>query len=395
MRIFNNVFDKKYLKIASYVGITAIITFLLILLIYRTGPTFSRILQLFLAVLKPLIVGGDICYLLTPFVRFFDKKLQSKFSGKTWTRTLSVIFCLLIIFGAGAAFITLLIISMTKSLSVLDFGTFSYLYHNTKTDFGDLFTQFQNILGDQGIDLHSIGKKVARHLTSFLSTTASTLSTLLFGFIFGVYFLIDGDNIGRYWSNAVKTIYSAKTIRVMKELLNDADRCFSGYIRGQVIDALLVGASVSIVFSLIGMPHAVTIGILTGIGNLIPYFGPVIGFLSVIIINLIQFDFKMILMGVAVLIAVMFIDSNFINPRLLAGTIQVHPLLVVASLLAGGAIGGIAGMLISVPCGAFLKLQFDKYLSWREARKRLLSEETGSTNGEAEDETISASEESA
>lgn len=54
------------------------------------------------------------------------------------------------------------------------------------------------------------------------------------------------------------------------------------------------------------------------------------------------------------------------NARLLAGAIQIHPLLVIASLLAGGAVGGILGMLLAVPVGAFIKLQFEKWLAKKE-----------------------------
>jgi len=62
----------------------------------------------------------------------------------------------------------------------------------------------------------------------------------------------------------------------------------------------------------------------------------------------------------------MFVDGNIINPRLLSDNIEVHPLLVVAALLAGGAIGGIVGMLIAVPSAAFIKLQFDKFIESKE-----------------------------
>ena len=70
----------------------------------------------------------------------------------------------------------------------------------------------------------------------------------------------------------------------------------------------------------------------------------------------------MLIIGIIIIMVIMFIDGNIINPRLLAGTINVHPLLVIASLLAGGAIGGILGMIVAVPCGAFIRLRFEKGL---------------------------------
>jgi predicted PurR-regulated permease PerM len=74
----------------------------------------------------------------------------------------------------------------------------------------------------------------------------------------------------------------------------------------------------------------------------------------------------MLALGLVVLQIIMMIDGNIINPRLLAGSIKVHPLLVVASLLAGGAIGGLLGMLLAVPTGAFIRMQFEKWLAKKE-----------------------------
>ena len=131
-------------------------------------------------------------------------------------------------------------------------------------------------------------------------------------------------------------------------------------------DAILVGAVVSIVFSFMKMKYALVIGLLAGIGNLIPYVGPALGYISVILVNLIAGDFRMLVIGLVVLEVIMLIDGNIINPRLLAGTIKVHPLLVIASLLAGGAIGGLLGMLLAVPTGAFIRMQFEKWLAKKE-----------------------------
>ena len=66
--------------------------------------------------------------------------------------------------------------------------------------------------------------------------------------------------------------------------------------------------------------------------------------------------------GLVVIAVVMFVDANVINPKLLSDNVEVHPLLVVTALIAGGAIGGIAGMLIAVPTAALIKMQFDRAL---------------------------------
>ena len=120
---------------------------------------------------------------------------------------------------------------------------------------------------------------------------------------------------------------------------------------------------VAISLLIIRVPYAVVIGLLTGFGNLIPYVGPVIGFGSLVIICLSEGSLMHLVLGGIVLALVMAIDGNIINPKLLSNNVEIHPVLVVVALLAGGNIGGLVGMLVAVPCAALLKLQFDKYIA--------------------------------
>ena len=118
------------------------------------------------------------------------------------------------------------------------------------------------------------------------------------------------------------------------------------------------------------------IGICIGFGNLIPYFGPILGYAAVVIVCLPSGNITKMLIGLAIIAIIMFVDGNIINPRLLSENVDVHPLLVVAALLGGGVLGGIAGMLIAVPTAALLKLQFDRYLKKLEGERESEGSET-------------------
>ena len=187
---------------------------------------------------------------------------------------------------------------------------------------------------------------------------------MLFAIIFSVYFLYD-DSIATYWSGVVDAFSSAETRAKIAAFAVDADRVFSGYIRGQSMDALLVGVMVSIAMLIARIPYALVIGILTGIGNLVPYVGPVVGFGSLIIVSLAEGSISKLIIGAVILAAVMFIDGNVINPKMLSSNVEVHPVLVIVALIAGGNIGGVVGMLVAVPVAALLKLQFEKYVEKR------------------------------
>ena len=123
--------------------------------------------------------------------------------------------------------------------------------------------------------------------------------------------------------------------------------------------------SVSLVLSLLDIKYSVFIGVMTGIGNVIPYAGPFVAYVLTTSICLIQGDMNKLVLSVVAMFIIQTIDGNVVNPRLLGTKIHIHPLLVIISLLIGGAIGGIAGMILAVSCGALIKRYFERFVDFR------------------------------
>lgn len=363
MKKLRELLDPVYTKKAIYAGVTAIITVIILAILYVSKGIWGTVWNLISAIFKPLILGGIFCYLLMPMVDFFDEKLK-KIRKKEWkSRGLAVLISLLIVFVIITSIFAVIIWTMTKQLKMVDFSSIVGMFEGAQSDMEGLIEQVETYFTKLGIDVPAIGTKV----TGVATGIAGGISSLFFGLIVAVYFLIDGKNIGSYWKKVGEITLSEERMEKMKGLGQEADLCFSGYIRGQAIDALIVGTVASIALILVKMPYAFLVGLIIGIGNMIPYVGPIMGYGAVILINVTQFNLRMLIIGLIIIAVIMFIDGNILNPKLLAGAIKVHPLLVVISLLAGGAIGGIVGMLIAVPTGAFVKLQFEKWIANREA----------------------------
>ena len=362
-RLFRDL-DPKYVKICTYASLTVIITTIIMLLLYLTGGFWKTLWSLFTAVLRPVLIGGIFSYLLSPMVGWIEGVLAKK-KKTSWARILAVIISFLIVLGAVGLIVFLIAATMYKSAASLDISVIIEFFRDTQESFTDLIEMIESALSESGLSVSTISSIVS----AVMNGVKNFATGLLFGIIFSIYFLLDNGSIAAYWKRALRLTAGDKADDGLEELFTDADRVFSGYLRGQFLDAAVVGTVSSIVLLLAGIPSAVMVGVLTGLGNLIPYIGPVVGFITLIIVCLPTAAWGKLVTGVICLALVMFIDSNVINPKLLSSSIKIHPLLVVAALIGGGAIGGFLGMIVAVPTAALLKIQFDRYLDKREKEK--------------------------
>ena len=363
-------FDQKYLRICLYAGVTVVLTVAAIMILSYSGPFWSTMWEMFKTVLKPVLTGTIICYMFLPFVEKIETLISKK--NTKWRRPAAVaIFyvALLIIVVLVLITIGFVVKGGLEGLGTLSLESIeNYIY--------SLHDQFASEFGELEAKLREIKLPIGKagdFVTGLINAISGFFSGLVFGIIFSIYFMLDGDNIIDFWKRIYLILAGEKAMNVVTELGRDANRAFSGYIRGQFIDALLVGVLSSIALFIAGVPYAVVIGVLIGIGNMIPYVGPIVGYVAVAVICLIMGQIDKLIIGIIIVAVLMFVDGNIINPRLLSDNIDVHPLLVISALLAGGAVGGLVGMLIAVPAAAFVKLQLDKYLDARE--KALLEEE--------------------
>ena len=355
--------DPKYLKVCTYAAATVILVVITIMILAYSGGFWHTLWTMFTAMLKPIIIGSVICYLFLPLIKKIENMLSKE--EKPWRRTAAVA----IFYGVIALILLLLILVLffalkggIDSIREMDFKAISDFVVSITHRFSSELKAIEEKLATSTLPIGKVGDILA----GFIGGIANIFSSLLFGVIFSIYFMIDEEHLGSYWVRALELIAGEKTKKDLKFFAADADRVFSGYIRGQFIDALIVGISSSIVLSIAGVPYSILIGVLIGIGNLIPYVGPVVGYGAVIIICLLLGQFDKMVIGILIIAVLMFVDGNIINPRLLSDNVEVHPALVIAALLAGGAIGGFVGMLVAVPVAALLKLQFDRYLEKKE-----------------------------
>lgn len=135
------------------------------------------------------------------------------------------------------------------------------------------------------------------------------------------------------------------------------DAVFRLYIRGQLLVTLIVGLLISIGLALMGFEIAFFLGMLAGIFNLIPYFGPVMGAIPVIIFALLKSPWHVVYV-ILLFFAINQLEVMYLAPKIIGGSLGLHPLVVVYLVLAGGKVFGLWGMIFAVPLGTLLMIIF-------------------------------------
>jgi predicted PurR-regulated permease PerM len=170
--------------------------------------------------------------------------------------------------------------------------------------------------------------------------------------IIAFYLLVDLPHIRRVAESLVPEHRKREVLLVGRRLNN----AISGYFRGQLFVAAIVGTLASIGLAVIDLPFWLVVGMIAGIFNMIPMIGPWIGAIPGVIIALTTRDFSTALWVVAIMAGVQQIDNHFISPVVMQRTVKLHPAVVMLTLLAGGTLGGFFGLLLAVPTVAVLKV---------------------------------------
>ena len=147
-----------------------------------------------------------------------------------------------------------------------------------------------------------------------------------------------------------------------------ADGIFSGFVRGKLLDSLIIGILCLIGCTILGMPYAPLVSLIVGVTNVIPFFGPFMGAVPSAFLILLVSPKKCLFFVIFVIVLQQF-DGNILGPKILGDATGISSFWVVVAILVGGGFGGVLGMFLGVPVFACLQVLV-KYLVDRRLRRR-------------------------
>jgi len=352
-------------------GVIVFFTVSAILLFYDTlfGSHFLlNLLKQFVGALEPVLYGAFMAYLLAPVVNFFERTPSAQEARKQGRRAslgLRVISILLtwaiigvLLYLLGSVLVPELYKSIQQLVSNVETyyykvaGWITHLLENNPTvaewvasQMNTLYVKAENwVTGDllnQATVLMSV-------LSGSIFSIIGFFSDLLVGVIVSVYFLATKETLLAHARKVTYSLFSRERVYWILRGTCKVDDIFSGFVRGKLLDSLIIGILCFVGCSLLEMPYTPLVSVIVGITNVIPFFGPFLGAIPSAILILLASPIKMVYFSLFVLFLQQ-LDGNVIGPKILGDKTGLSSLWVIAAILVGGSFFGLVGMFFGVP----------------------------------------------
>ncbi|MBO5159390.1 MAG: AI-2E family transporter [Lachnospiraceae bacterium] len=327
--------------------------------------------------LMPFIIGCVMAYLIYPISQAITAYLD-KMTGDRFKRvTNSVgIFAGLIIFGIAIYLLLwMLLPQLVDSITSIVIGM-PGMVESLSEWIGTILSDNPKLQQAAGVALENSSTQLQNWFTQTLipkaqeiitSLSASVISVFwfLFDFVIGIivciYVLSSVDKLKRQAKMIVRAVAPQKYVDTIFEITYEMDQCFGGFIRGKLVDSLIIGILCFICVSLMDMPYPVLISTIVGVTNIIPFFGPFIGAIPSAILILTVSPIQALYFVIFIFILQQF-DGNILGPTILGQSTGLGSIWVLFSILVFGDLFGFVGMIIGVPTFAVIYYLISKYV---------------------------------
>ncbi len=368
---------KPYLLLITYAGIV-------FLVVTNLGGILGQISWI-TSVVRPFTFGLVIAFVLNRPFRMIRSRLYIPLLKKTGlsekkvssiSGILSILSVYFLLFFVTGLLISSVIPELISSIESFSGNMDAYLNLIT-TLISRIAVQFQldsevvKLLNTYWEDLLAgIGQMLNTllpALVSFSMGAATSIYNVFSGLIISVYLLTGKEKLILTFKKILYAFLPDRWADYVMHVGHVANRSFGGFLNGQIIDASIVGLLCFLGMSVMRMPYAMLSSVIVGVTNIIPYFGPIIGAVPGVVLLLLTNPIKAVLF-VVLIVCIQQIDGNFLSPRIVGSSIGVSGVWVLFSIIVGGKLFGIPGMVAGLPTFSVI------YVLVREqAHRRLLA----------------------
>ncbi|MEX0955655.1 MAG: AI-2E family transporter [Rhizobiaceae bacterium] len=333
-----------------------------------TAAIFIGFLYIFSSILLPFLAGIILAYFLDPVADWFERLGLSRLAA-----TIVILVGILLAFIVGmmivvpvlasqlADFISRLPDYFSRLQTLITQFDPGWLEENIGVDPASLRESLNSLLSQGTTFLASLFQSIWSSGKTLIDIAGLFVVTPVVAF----YMLLDWDRMVARIDSWVPRDH----VPTVRRLATDINRSTAGFVRGQGTVCLLLGVSYAIALTLVGLNFGLLIGLFAGLIGFIPYVGSLVGLVLSVGVALVQFwpEWQWVAVVAGIFFAGQMIEGNFLQPKLVGGSVGLHPVWLMFSLFAFGYLFGFVGLLIAVPAAAafavLVRFALERYLA--------------------------------
>ena len=308
----------------------------------------------FIGIVSPFAGGIVIAYVLDPMVKFFYTKL---FREKKKTRGFAILLAYLVAILLLVLLAWLVIPQIVDSIAMLFTNFPSYIQSiqdmlgMVQERFGVDLSSATKMLDDSEAmvkEIYSMASAAMPQIVASIGSVASNFVAIFTSIAASIYMLADKEHLLHQLRTLAHAFLPEKAAENTLRICHYANVNFTGFFVGKIIDSAIIGVITFVAMAILRLDFALLISVFIGITNIIPVFGPFIGAIPSIFILLLVDPIQAVIFGVLILV-IQQVDGNFIGPKILGSSIGISALWILFSIVVGGDLFGLVGMVVGVP----------------------------------------------
>lgn len=350
-----------------------------------------RVVGTIMDVMKPILYGFAIAFLLNPIVKKVDEKLVPVLKEKMvlekaqkLSRTTGIVLSLLFLFALISALCNMLIPELYTSIrdmlialpsQITQASNNIQIFLEKDTTMGSFVKSaleqatavFENWVRT---DLMGQLNTLLSNVTVGVVNVVGELFNFVIGLIVSIYVLFGKERFSKHAKKLTYAFFSNSQANMILHLTKKSNQIFGGFIIGKIIDSVIIGIICFFVLGIMNMPYTLLVSVIVGVTNVIPFFGPFIGAIPSAILIILSDPMKGLYFIIFVVILQQ-VDGNIIGPKILGDTTGVSAFGVIFSILIGGGLFGFVGMILAVPTYALAYYVLTMFMDHKLTKKHL------------------------
>lgn len=364
---------RPYLAMGLIIFIVFCCCLFVVFLVFRFDQIKGAISS-FADIAQPILYGLAIGYLMNPVMTWIERRVLQLMKSKgentkyrRLVRTLSSIFAVLIFILVIASLLSMVIPQVVSNISnlvdTLPSQVNAFTAHMGEWKFGnDEVTAFIETYLTSIVDWledwlrNSIlpqAKDYAASITSGVINIINVVKNIVIGLIVSIYVMCEKEQFEGQSKKIIFSVLPSRAANQVIQIFHTMNEILGGFIKGKMLDSLIIGIICYIGLSIIKMPYTLLVSVIVGVTNIIPFFGPFIGAIPCAFLILLS-DPLYAMYFVIFVVILQQVDGNIIGPKILGDSTGLSSFWVMFAILVGSGLFGVMGMLLGCPVFAVI-----------------------------------------